>query len=112
MTEVVKITIRRDYPAGQAAIAPHPNPFTPAPKLVAVGPGTGEGGGGGTGPAYVHIQSEASVLWIINHNLGYRPDFTLFTVGGVQFSAGIDHPSLNQSRVSTGVALAGEAHGR
>lgn len=49
MTEIVKITIRRDYPAGQAAIAPQPNPFTPAPKLVAVGGGEGGGGGGGGG---------------------------------------------------------------
>ena len=69
-------------------------------------------GGGASGPAYIHTQAVASDLWIINHNLGYRPDFTLYTVGGVQFFAGIDHPTLNQTRVTLGAALAGEAHGR
>ena len=70
------------------------------------------GGGRVVGPDFVHVQAVPAATWIINHNLGYRPDFTLFTVGGVQFSAGIDHPTLNQSRITLGVDLAGEAHGR
>lgn len=61
---------------------------------------------------FIHVQSTPASEWIINHNLGYRPDFTLYTVGGVQFFAGIDHPTLNQTRVTLGTALAGEAHGR
>ena len=35
-----------------------------------------------------------------------------FGFRGVEFFAGIDHPTLNQSRVGLGTAIAGEAHGR
>jgi hypothetical protein len=65
----------------------------------------------GSGSAYIHNQTIANEEWIINHNLGRRPDFSLYTVGGVQFLASIIHTSINQTIVSLGIALAGTAEG-
>lgn len=58
---------------------------------------------------YVHTQASASSTWTINHNLGRRPAITLYTTGGVQFSAEITHTSVNQAVVSLALAIAGTA---
>jgi hypothetical protein len=41
------------------------------------------------GERFVHNQTIPSATWTINHNLGYIPDVTLFTVGGAEFEADI-----------------------
>lgn len=60
---------------------------------------------------FVFQQSIAADTWTINHNLGYRPQVTLFDVGNSVFNAQIDHPSVNQTivRMASGVAIAGSA---
>lgn len=58
---------------------------------------------------YLHTQSVADSTWTINHNLGYRPDVALFTVGGVNFSAEVSHPTVNQAVVTLVSPLAGSA---
>jgi hypothetical protein len=68
-------------------------------------------GGGGGGAPFVHIQSAPATEWVVNHNLGYRPSVTVFTVGGVEMLAEVVHSTLNQFRVLHNVAVAGTAQG-
>jgi hypothetical protein len=63
----------------------------------------------GTVAAYTHVQSSPATTWIINHNLGYKPDVTLYSSGGVVMYAEIVHASNNQTQIiftipTTGVA--------
>lgn len=63
----------------------------------------------GASSGYLHTQSVADTTWTINHNLGYRPDVALFTVGGVSFSAEVSNPTVNQTVVTLVSPLAGSA---
>lgn len=51
------------------------------------------------GGSYTHTQSVDSDLWTVNHNLGYRPDTEVFSVGGEKILAEVLHTSLNQALV-------------
>lgn len=59
---------------------------------------------------FVYTQSAPSALWIINHNLGYRPSVELRTPGGAVFAADILHISANQVQVLLVTVMAGTAH--
>lgn len=67
--------------------------------------------GTGTGTAFVFQQPTPAPSWTINHNLGYRPQVTLFDTGNSVFNAQIDHPSINQTivRMASGLSMAGSA---
>ena len=46
--------------------------------------------------SFEHIQTQASTLWIVNHNLGRWPSsVTVVTVGGVEVDAGVINVSTN-----------------
>lgn len=67
-------------------------------------------GPAGPGAAfYTHNQPVASATWVINHNLGYFPQITLFTVGGAEFEGEIVNTSVNQAIVYLATATAGTA---
>ena len=57
------------------------------------------GPAGASSGAVVHNQTAPSVEWIVNHNLGYRPMFTLMDAAGNEFDAHVLHVSNNQLRV-------------
>jgi hypothetical protein len=63
----------------------------------------------GTVAAYTHVQSSPASTWVINHNLGYKPDVTLYTSGGVVMYAEIIHTSVNQTQVIFTVPTSGVA---
>lgn len=73
------------------------------------------GPAGPTGPAgaavrYEHTQASASTLWVVAHNLGYRPSVTVLTVGGIEiFGAEVQHLSANTLNLSFDVAFSGTA---
>lgn len=69
----------------------------------------GPPGPSGSAAAYVHTQSSASTTWTINHNLGFVPSVSLYTVGGVEFEAEVVNVSNNQCVVYLVTALAGTA---
>lgn len=48
---------------------------------------------------YEHLQSIASTEWIVNHNLGLRPQVNVLSLGGVTMWAEVVHSSLNQTVV-------------
>lgn len=54
-------------------------------------------------------QSTASDTWTINHNLGFKPTVTVFSVGGMEVEADVQHTSLNQSIIYFNNPFAGSA---
>ena len=46
---------------------------------------------------YEHVQSTASAVWTVNHNLGRRPAaVAVLSPGGVEVNAAVTHVSVNQ----------------
>ena len=52
-------------------------------------------------------QFAAAPGWIVNHNLGRRPNVQLRTLGGVEFDANVVHVSDNQVAVYFDAPMAG-----
>lgn len=69
----------------------------------------GRGPKGDAADAYVHTQSVAAATWTINHNLGFKPAVTVYSVGGLQVGAGVAHVSDNQTQISFAAPQAGSA---
>jgi hypothetical protein len=64
------------------------------------------GVGGGT---YEHVQSIAASTWNVNHLLGFKPNVSVKTAGGLEVIAEVLHLSDNQANInfdapSTGIA--------
>lgn len=57
--------------------------------------------------AHVHNQESASHIWTVNHNLGRIPITKCFTLGGVEFSAEVENPTVNQTVISHKFPIAG-----
>lgn len=49
--------------------------------------------------AYEHVQGTPALTWTINHNLGYRPNVSVYSAGGVEILAEVRHLSANQTQV-------------
>lgn len=84
------------------------NPSTPSVTVVNAGP-VGPAGSGGSGAGYNHTQTAALSIWTINHNLGYKPSVQIFTTGGLEMLAEIQHISINQVTVTFNNAVTGTA---
>lgn len=85
------------------------NPPRPPVSITVVQGGIVSGGGSGGSAGYNYNQPVASVLWIINHNLGYKPGVAVFTVGGVEQEGTAVHISVNQVQVQFVLPTAGFA---
>lgn len=59
--------------------------------------------------AYVHSQSVSAQNWVVNHNLGYYPIVSLYSVSLKEFEGDVLHVSLNQFTVSLTGSFAGFA---
>lgn len=64
--------------------------------------------GDGT-PAYIHTQTNQQIQWLVNHNLGYKPAVSVFSVGGVQVMCEVIHQSNNQTTIYFDLPYAGTA---
>lgn len=85
--------VRVDYEAyGPSAFS-----NTPVPT-----PGDGEA-------PYQFVQVSALLSWTVNHNLGWKPQVTILTLGGLEIDAAISHTSDNQFIVTFATAQAGYA---
>jgi hypothetical protein len=58
---------------------------------------------------YQHTQSIPAATWMVNHNLGYRPNVQLTTLGGREILGEIQHTSINQVIAYLDTPLAGLA---
>lgn len=54
------------------------------------------GGGGGSVTAYVHTQTFAAALWVINHNLGHYPTVEVVDSMSRKVNVDVQHFSVNQ----------------
>jgi hypothetical protein len=68
--------------------------------------------GSGSGSAFVeHAQPTPSNTWVFNHNMGFRPSITVFSVGGLDITSAVQivHTSNNQVQVLAEPPVAGSA---
>jgi len=99
-----------------------PPPFAPEAAMPVVvyedgpqGPPGREGPEGPQGPpgpggaGFNFTQAAPATVWTINHNLGYYPSVELFSVGGLEIDADVQHMSLNQTIVTFLIPTAGSA---
>jgi hypothetical protein len=69
----------------------------------------GRPGRDGLGTAFEYIQNPASSEWIINHNLGYKPNHGVIDTGGNVIQCAAQHFSVNQLRLYFSPPVAGVA---
>jgi len=50
--------------------------------------------------AQTFVQATASALWVINHNLGYRPAVDVYNAGSQRVFAAVTHPTVNQTQIA------------
>lgn len=68
--------------------------------------------GSGSSFPYVHTQASPSSLWVVNHNLGYRPVIEVLSDGGMVVEASVAHISVNQAQISFNTAQTGTVTAR
>lgn len=84
------------------------NVIAPERKIINVFKGgqTLPGASGGA-TRFRFIQSEASDLWIVNHNLGVPPMVDVYNAGSQRIIAELEHTTINQFRVLLDRPLSG-----
>lgn len=60
--------------------------------------------------AYSHTQAVVSDSWVINHNLGFRPNITVQDSAGTTYEGEITHTNANSLTVSFSAAFSGKAY--
>jgi hypothetical protein len=78
-------------------------------ELAGRSPGGDPTGGGSGGEAFVFVQSAPSRVWVVNHNLGWRPAVSVVDTGGAEVQGDVRHTHLNQLVISFVIPLAGVA---
>ena len=73
------------------------------------GPAGPPGPAGAVGGAYAHTQGTATTLWVITHNLGYKPGVTSFDAYGIEIEGDTQHVSVNQCTITFAYAVSGSA---
>jgi hypothetical protein len=58
---------------------------------------------------FVFVQSTPAALWIVNHNLGYKPSVEIIDSNGDEVITDVKHISVNQVQISFVIPTAGEA---
>lgn len=97
---------KRGVVLSATAVTPDLAKPTSVPVLVAAGV---RGPAGASSATHLHSQPSASALWIINHNLGYRPAVSAFSLGSQLMLANVIHSSINQARIEFDGPVAGFA---
>ena len=60
-----------------------------------------------TSTDFEQVFSSAASIWTVNHNLGYRPNVQVLTLGGLEIEALVQHTSVNQAVVHFSSAQTG-----
>lgn len=83
-------------------------PVVPTVTVSAPGP---QGPGGTSAQVfYTHVQSSASAVWTINHNLNGEPTAVVLDSAGTQCEGTFSYPSKNQMIITFTAAFAGTAY--
>lgn len=79
------------------------NPETRSVAIVYAGPigPRGFDGFGGLPEFFEYSQVTPSTSWLINHNLGYKPNVDVRDENGVRLRVGVIHHTDNQTEVQT-----------
>lgn len=85
------------------------DPATQAVSVINAGPQGPPGIDGGTAATYEHIQTMASTSWVINHNLGFKPNIDAYDESDRPMDVYIIHHSLVQAEIQTLTPRAGKA---
>ena len=72
------------------------------------GPPGPQGPKGDLAGRFLHTQSQDSDTWTVNHNLGYLPNVSVLSLGGLTLWAEIIHTSQNQLLVYFDEPTAGQ----
>lgn len=67
------------------------------------------GPSGGAASTYEHTQSVSSASWVINHNLGYRPNVSVSDGAGNLVISNVVHHSINQVELQFNSPITGSA---
>jgi hypothetical protein len=60
--------------------------------------------------SYRHLQNVVSTTWIINHNLNFYPNVTVYNTAGDQVEGLVTHDNENKLTITFSSAVAGKAH--
>ena len=60
--------------------------------------------------AYEHTQGAVSSSWVINHNLGFKPNVTVVDSAGTIYEGEITYTNSNSLTVSFSQAFSGKAY--
>lgn len=71
-----------------------------------------EDNGTGSGAAYEETFLSPLDCWTVNHNLGYQPQVSTTSLGGVEFDGEVNHLTLNQLQVCFSLPTAGKVRCR
>ncbi|RLA59120.1 MAG: hypothetical protein DRQ89_14510 [Epsilonproteobacteria bacterium] len=66
------------------------------------------GGGGGEDKNYVHVQSMASAIWQVAHNLGKMVSVTVVDTGGNTVEGSVTHDDLNNVTIEFSAPFTGQ----
>lgn len=59
--------------------------------------------------SYTHTQSATSAQWVVTHNLGFKPNVTVFNSAGDIVEGDIIHNSINQLTLQFSTTMSGTA---
>lgn len=59
--------------------------------------------------SYTHTQGSSSVQWVVTHNLGFKPNVTVFNSAGDIVEGHVIHNSVNQLTLQFSAAMSGTA---
>lgn len=76
-------------------------------SLAVIGP---RGPKGETNKGFDYQQPIASPSWVIAHNLGFKPDVTTLSIGGLAILGSVVHLSDNVVQINFNSPVAGTAH--
>ena len=60
--------------------------------------------------SYEHTQGSSSNSWVINHNLGFKPNVTVVDSAGTMYEGEIAYTNTNSLTVSFSAAFSGKAY--
>lgn len=85
-------------------------PEGPEGPMGPEGPEGPQGPSGATGTYYVHDQSIASAVWVIDHTLDYAPNVTIVDSTGREVEGEVAYTGPSQITVSFTAPFAGKAY--
>lgn len=59
---------------------------------------------------FTFTQATPLAVWVIDHNLGHRPDVDVYSQSGQLVRCDVDHPTVNRTVLSFSIPFVGSAN--